>query len=90
MDQKESVRKTFFLTRKFLMRTPMRRDSWDRKNMIENIYADSPDVWEFMALFFVSDALPYWYVCIVRCGRPAVFVWLCKLHKIEDHVLCRL
>ena len=37
---------------------------------------------------FVSDALPYWYVCMVRCGRPAVFVWLCKLHTIGDHVLC--
>ena len=35
---------------------------------------------------FVLDALPI--VCMVRCGRPAVFVWLCKLHMIEDHVLC--
>ena len=35
--------------------------------------------------FFVLDALPY--VCTVRCGRPAVFVWLCKLHTIEDPVL---
>ena len=37
--------------------------------------------------FFVSDALPYWNVCMVRCGRPAVLVWLCKPHTIEDHVL---
>ena len=28
------------------------------------------------------------YVCMVRCGRPAVFVWLCKLHTIEYHVMC--
>ena len=36
--------------------------------------------------FFVLNALlPYVYM--VRCGRPAVFVWLCKLHTIEDHVL---
>ena len=32
------------------------------------------------------EALPY--VCMVRCGRPAVFVWLCKLHTIKDYVLC--
>ena len=32
------------------------------------------------------DALPY--VCMVRCGRPAVFVWLSNLYTIEDHVLC--
>ena len=25
---------------------------------------------------------------MVRCGRPAVFVWFCKLRTIEDHVLC--
>ena len=25
---------------------------------------------------------------MVRCGRPPVLVWLCKLHTIEDHVLC--
>ena len=36
--------------------------------------------------FFVLDALPC--VCMVRCGRPAVFVWLCKLHNmIGDRVL---
>ena len=28
------------------------------------------------------DALSY--VCMVWCGRPAVFVWLCKPHTIED------
>ena len=39
-----------------------------------------------MAPFFhVLDALPY--VCLARCGKPAVFVWLCKLRTIEDHVL---
>ena len=37
--------------------------------------------------FFVGSALSYWYVCMVRCGRPAVFVWLYKLHTIGDHVL---
>ena len=36
----------------------------------------------------MSDGLPYWYVCMVRCDRPAVFVWLYKLHTIGDHVLC--
>ena len=36
----------------------------------------------------MSDALPYWYVCVARCSRPAVFIWLCKFHTIEDHVLC--
>ena len=25
---------------------------------------------------------------MVRCGQPAFFMWLCKLHTIEDHVLC--
>ena len=37
--------------------------------------------------FIVLDALQYWYVWMVRCGRPAVFVWLCKLRTIEGHVL---
>ena len=36
--------------------------------------------------FSVFDAFPY--VCMVPCGRPAAFVWLCKLHTIEDHALC--
>ena len=36
--------------------------------------------------FLVLGAL-FPRVCEVRCGRPAVFVWLCKLHTIEDHVL---
>ena len=27
---------------------------------------------------------------MVRCGRPAIFVWLGKLHTIEDHVLCHV
>ena len=34
------------------------------------------------------DALPY--ICMVRCGCPAVFMWLCKLYTIEDHVLCHV
>ena len=25
---------------------------------------------------------------MVRCDRPAAFVWLYKLHTTEDHVLC--
>ena len=25
---------------------------------------------------------------MVRCGQSAVFMWLRKLHTIEDHVLC--
>ena len=62
----------------------MRRDlqeKHDRKILI----TDSPDVWElYGSIFFMLD----WYVCMVRCGRPAVFVWLCKLHTIEDHPLC--
>ena len=87
MDPKKSDR-FFFSDKKISCRTPMRRGLWDRKNMTENINADSPDVWEFMAPFFLSDALPYWYVCMVRCGQPAVFVGLCKLHTIDDHVLC--
>ena len=33
---------------------------------------------------FVLDA--FLYVCMVRCGRPAVFMRLCKLDIIEDHV----
>ena len=37
-------------------------------------------------LHFVLGALPY--VCMIRCDHQAVFVWLCKLHTIEDHVRC--
>ena len=37
--------------------------------------------------FFVLDALPY--VCMIQCVRPAVFVWLCKLHRIKDHGTAR-
>ena len=41
-----------------------------------------------MASFFLRwCALPYDRV--IRCGRPAVFMWLCKLHTIEDHVVLR-
>ena len=39
-----------------------------------------------MLHFFVLDALQY--VCMVLCGRQAVFVWLCKLHTIDYNVLC--
>ena len=38
------------------------------------------------SVFFMDALLTY--VCTVRCGRPTVFVWLCKLHTIEGHVLC--
>ena len=27
-------------------------------------------------------------VCMAHCDQPAAFVWLCKPHTIEDHVLC--
>ena len=37
------------------------------------------------AFFFVLDALTYVYM--VQCGRSAAFMWLCKLHTIEGHVL---
>ena len=30
----------------------MRCDLWDQKNMLKNIDADSPYIWEFMAPFF--------------------------------------
>ena len=29
-----------------------------------------------------------WYVCMVRCGRPGVFMRLCMLHTIKDYILC--
>ena len=46
---------------------------------------DSSDVWEFMAPFFLCWML--FRMCMVRCGRLAVFMWLCKLQTIEDHFL---
>ena len=39
-----------------------------------------------MVSFFVLDPLAY--VCMVRCGRPAAFMWLSKPHMIEYPVLC--
>ena len=39
--------------------------------------------------FVLEVGSPIPYVCMVWCGRPALFImWLCKLHTIEDNVLC--
>ena len=87
MGQKKVIENLFFLARKFLIRTPMRRDLWDIIHLIVFFYTDSPDVWEFMLQFLVLDAFSF--VCMVRYGRPTVFVRLCKFHTtIEDPVLC--
>ena len=68
----------------------MRRDLLDRKKHDRKVLVLAVLMSESLWLhFFVSDALPYWCVCMVRRGRPAVFVWLCKLHTVEDHVLYR-
>ena len=40
-----------------------------------------------MASFFLCW-MPLPYVCMVRCGRSTVFEYLCKLHTIDNHVLC--
>ena len=40
-----------------------------------------------MALFFCVKCASV-SLHEVRCGRPAVFIWLCQLHTIEDHILC--
>ena len=69
------------------MRTPIRHELWDtKKHDPKTLMLSVLLSWEFMVPFFVLDALPH--ACMVRCGRPAVFVWLCKLHTIEDRVLC--
>ena len=61
-----------------------------RENMFQTCFfcdTDISDVESFVApFFFVLGALPY--VCMVWCGRPAAFMWLCKPRTIEDHVLC--
>ena len=84
MEHKKVIGNLFFLTRKFLMRTPMRRGLWERKKHDKKISILTVLMSGSLWLLFVLDALPY--VCMVRYGRPAVFVWLCKLHTIEDHV----
>ena len=73
MGPKKNDRKTFFLTRKFLMKTPMRRDlldkkKHDRKILILKVLISG----SLCSIFLVQDALPY--VCMVRCGRPTVFI----------------
>ena len=72
----------------------MRRGSWDRKNSIHFFFfliltnTISGSLW----LHFVFDYVPY--VRMVRCGQPVVrvFMWLCKLHTIDEVFmrLCKL
>ena len=73
----------------FLFRCLQARFVGQKKTWLKNIDTDSLHVWEFMApFFFVLDALPYWFVSMLPCGRPTIFVWPYKLPTIEDHVLC--
>ena len=47
----------------------MRPGSWDRKTTIENIDADSPDVWELWPFFCVGCSSVL--VCLHGAVRPA-------------------
>ena len=89
MVQKKSDRKTFFSHKKISGENTdatrfMGQKKHDRKILMLTVLM-SGSLWLH---FFVSDALPNWYVCMVRCDRPPVFVWLCKIHTIEDYVMC--
>ena len=61
-----------------------------KKTWSKNIDFDSPDVWEFIAPFFVVVGCTsvFLHVPVRPASCIRVFVWLCKLHAIEDHVLC--
>ena len=71
------------------MKTPMKRrkrKEHDPKILINDKSLHVSCLGVYGYIFFMLDVLPY--VCMVRCGRPAVFMGLCKLRAIDDHVQC--
>ena len=60
-----------------MMRTPTRRGFYGtektRSFFLSDI--DISGVSEFMASFYVLDAFAYVCMVMVRCGRPAAFMW---------------
>ena len=69
------------------MKAPMWREIYrTEKNTIQTYIFSDTDAESFMAPFLLCWVL--FRMCMVRCGRSAVFVWLCKPHTIEGQVLC--
>ena len=80
----------FFLTRKILMRTLMRRGLRKTENRSKNIYilwTDISDVGELYGSILLCWVLFRVYAWCGAAGQLHSSGWLCKTRTMEDHVL---